>query len=114
METEPCRIYNSVNVLFNTGNENVIGIDLCFKLSDSSIVNIVERYNKDEQGWADNDIKSIEFNNKKIYTALPSTELTRLFDNVPRTAESQTTMGNRLMYGNTNYIELTTAVNSNS
>ena len=93
-------IFNSYNVLFNTGNENVVQLDLCFKLSDSSIVNIIERYNKYEQGWGDNQIKSIVFDNRKIYTALPSSELTRLFDNVPRIAKSQTTMGNRLMYGN--------------
>ena len=93
-------LYNSVSVSFNTGNENIIQIDLCFKLSDSSIVNIIERYVKDEQGWGNNEIKSINFNNKKIYTSLPSSELTRLFDNVPLIAKSQTTMGNRLMYGN--------------
>lgn len=93
-------IFNSYNVSFNTGNENVIQVDLCFKLSDSSIVNIIERYVKDDQGWGDDQIQSIQFNNKKIYTALPSSELTRLFDNVPLTAKSQTTMGNRLIYGN--------------
>jgi len=93
-------VFNSYDVSFNTGNENVIQVDLCFKLSDSSIVNIIERYVKDEQGWGDDQIQSIQFNNKKIYTALPSSELTRLFDNVPLTAKSQTTMGNRLMYGN--------------
>lgn len=93
-------IFNSYSVSFNTGNENIVQLDLCFKLSDSSIVNIIERYNKYEQGWGDNQIKSIIFDNRKIYTALPSSELTRLFDNVPRIAKSQTTMGNRLMYGN--------------
>jgi hypothetical protein len=93
-------VFNSYDVSFNTGNENVIQVDLCFKLSDSSIVNVIERYVKDEQGWIDNQIQSIQFNNKKIYTALPSSELTRLFDNVPLTAKSQTTMGNRLIYGN--------------
>jgi hypothetical protein len=93
-------VFNSYDVSFNTGNENVVQVDLCFKLSDSSIVNIIERYIKDEQGWGDDQIQSIQFNNKKVYTALPSSELTRLFDNVPLTAKSQTTMGNRLMYGN--------------
>ena len=93
-------VFNSYDVSFNTGNENVVQVDLCFKLSDSSIVNIIERYIKDEQGWGDDQIQSIQFNNKKIYTALPSSELTRLFDNVPLTAKSQTTMGNRLIYGN--------------
>jgi len=93
-------IFNSVNVSFNTGDNHVIGIDLCFKLSDSNIINVIERYRKSEQGWFDNEVKTISFNNRKIYTTLTESELLRLYDNVPRTAKSQTTMGNRLVYGN--------------
>lgn len=93
-------IFNSVNVSFNTGNKHVIGVDLCFKLSDSNIINVIERYKKSEQGWLDNEIQTISFNNRKIYTTLTESELLRLYDNVPRTAKSQTTMGNRLVYGN--------------
>ena len=93
-------LFNSVEVSFDTGGENVVGLDLCFKLSDSSIINIIERYNKLENGWSDNEEKSITFTNKKIYTVLPNSEINRLFDNVPLTAKSQTTMGNRLIYGN--------------
>lgn len=93
-------IFNSYSVSFDTGGKNVVEVDLCFKISDSSIVNIIERYNKQEEGWADNEIRGIVFDSKKIYTALPSSELNRLFDNVPRIAKSQTTMGNRLIYGN--------------
>ena len=93
-------IFNSVNISFNTGDKHVIGIDLCFKLSDSNIINVIERYNKSEQGWVDNNIQTISFNNRKIYTTLTESELLRLYDNVPRTAKSQTSMGNRLIYGN--------------
>ena len=93
-------IFNSVNVSFNTGDSNVIGIDICFKLSDSNIINVIEKYNKKNQGWLDNTIKEISFTNKKVYTTLTESELLRLFDNVPRLAKAQTTMGNRLMYGN--------------
>jgi len=93
-------IFNSVNVSFDTGNKHVIGIDLCFKLSDSNIINVIERYKKSEQGWSDNVTETISFNNRKIYTTLTESELLRLYDNVPRTAKSQTTMGNRLIYGN--------------
>jgi len=93
-------IFNSVIVGFNTGDYNVIGIDLCFKLSDSNIINVIERFNKKEQGWLDDTEQSISFNNKKIYTTLTESELLRLYDNVPRTAISQTVMGNRLVYGN--------------
>lgn len=93
-------VFNSVNVSFNTGDDNVIGIDLCFKLSDSNIINVIEKYNKKQEGWSDNITKDIIFTNKKIYTTLTESELLRLFDNVPRLAAAQTTMGNRLMYGN--------------
>ena len=93
-------IFNSVNVSFYTGNEHVIGIDLCFKLSDSNIINVIERYKKSEQGWLDDETQTISFNNRKIYTTLTESELLRLYDNVPRTAKSQTVMGNRLIYGN--------------
>jgi len=93
-------IFNGVNVSFNTGDYNVIGIDLCFKLSDSNIINVIEKYDKAEQGWSDNITQSVLFDNRKIYTVLTESELLRLYDNVPRTARSQTLMGNRLIYGN--------------
>jgi len=93
-------IFNSANISFNTGDYNVIGIDLCFKLSDSNIVNVIEKFNKAEQGWSDNVTRSVLFDNRKIYTVLTESELLRLYDNVPRTAKSQTVMGNRLVYGN--------------
>jgi hypothetical protein len=92
--------YNSVDVSFNTGPSNVVGVDLCFKLSDSNIVNVIDKYYKHDQGWLDNDTETINFTNQKIYTALTESELLRLFDNVPRLAKTQTTMGNRIFYGN--------------
>lgn len=93
-------IFNSVKVSFNTGDSNVIGVDLCFKYSNTSVVNVVEKYRKEEQGWADNTVQDIVFNNKKIYTTLPESELLRLYDNVPLISKAQTTMGNRIFYGN--------------
>lgn len=91
---------NTVDVTFNTGGEDVVGIDLCFKTSISNIINIVERFDKEEKGWNPNDDVTITFDNQKIYTALPESELLRLYDNVPKKAKSQTVMGNRIMYGN--------------
>ena len=93
-------VFNSYNISFNTGGKNVVGVDICFKLSDSSIVNIIEKFDKSDNAWGDNQIKSVQFDNKKIYTVLPNNEIKRLFDNVPLLARSQTTMGNRLIYGN--------------
>jgi len=93
-------IFNAARVTFNTGGSDVLGIDLCFKFSDENIVNIVEKYVKSEQSWGNNAPVVVVFDNKKIYTTLPESELLRLYDNVPHIAKAQTTMGNRIMYGN--------------
>jgi len=93
-------ISNSVNVTFNTGDKRVIGIDLCFKLSNSNVINVVEKFDKDEKKWNNNTDVTIRFDNQKIYTTLPESELLRLYDNVPKFAKTQTSIGNRIMYGN--------------
>lgn len=95
--------YNTAQVTFNTGPSRVVGIDLCFKYSDDNTIRVIDKYIKFEEGWADNVNKTISFTNKKIYTILPESEVLRLYDNVPRLAQAQTIMGNRLMYGN--YLE---------
>jgi hypothetical protein len=91
---------NRVEVEFNTGNKDVIGIDLCYKLSNSSIINVIERFNKEEKEWGDLNDVSISFDNQKIYTTLTESELLRTYDNVPKLAKTQTAIGNRIMYAN--------------
>lgn len=91
---------NSALVTFNTGQEDVVAVDLCFKLSNSNIINVVEKYKKSDKGWSNNTDVTVEFTNQKIYTTLPESELLRLYDNVPKYAKAQTTIGNRIMYGN--------------
>lgn len=91
---------NAVLIKFNTGSKDVVGVDVCFKQSNSNIVNVIERYNKEDEGWTNNDDVSITFDNQKIYTTLTQSELLRNYDNVPRLAKAQTTMGNRMMYAN--------------
>ena len=92
--------FNSANVSFNTGSKHVIGIDVCFKLSNSNVVHVIEKFDKSEEGWGNNEVKSVQFSNQKIFTTLPESELLRMFDNVPKVAKEQTLMGNRIMYGN--------------
>tara|TARA_R110001606_G_scaffold278751_1_gene427258 strand:+ start:890 stop:5359 length:4470 start_codon:yes stop_codon:yes gene_type:complete len=92
--------FNSAAIGINTGDENVTEIDVVFKLSNQSVINVIERFNKESQGWQDNQTYTINFNNRKIYTTLGTNEILRAFDNVPRKAQAQTIMGNRLMYGN--------------
>lgn len=92
--------FNAVNVSFSTGSERVKEVDLLFKDTNANNVYVVERFNKLENGWADNSIHTFQFNNSKIYSVLGTDELGRLYDNVPRKAQALTIMGNRLIYGN--------------
>jgi hypothetical protein len=96
-------IYNAVDISFNTGSLDIIGIDLLFKESGSTDINVIEKFNKEEEGWGDNVTQSIEFNNSKIYAKLAEKEYYRTFDNVPLTAETQDFIGSRLAYAN--YVE---------
>jgi hypothetical protein len=96
-------LFNGVDVSFYTGGDEVVGIDLCFKQINSNVINVIQKFSKEEQGWADNTTQTIEFSNSKIYSTLPQSELLRLFDNVPLKAKAQTEMGNRIFYGN--YVE---------
>ena len=95
--------YNACKVTYYTGNSLVLGIDLLFKQSESNIIKIIEKQNKADLGIPNNSYQTLTFDNSKIFTVLPEAELLRLYDNVPRFAQAQTLMGNRLMYGN--YIE---------
>ena len=95
--------FNTAIVSYNTGGELVVGIDLLFKQSDNNIIKVIEKLDKDLLGLPDNSIQTFSFNNSKIFTVLPESEILRLYDNVPRLAKAQTIMGNRLMYGN--YVE---------
>lgn len=95
--------YNACKVYYDTGNELVVGIDLLFKQANSNIIKVIEKLDKVKLGIPNNVTQVYNFDNSKIYTVLPESELLRLYDNVPRLAKSQTIMGNRLMYGN--YLE---------
>jgi hypothetical protein len=92
--------YNTAVVGVNTGGSDVIGIDICFKLGNDSDVRVMQKYIKEEAGWPDGVVQTVNFTNQQIYTLLPSSEILRLYDNVPLIAQAQTVMGNRLMYGN--------------
>ena len=91
---------NSAIVSVNSGGPLVVGFDILFKEDTDSTIKVIEKFNKQDLGIADNINYSIVFDNGKIYTILPDYEILRLYDNVPRFAQAQTIMGNRLMYGN--------------
>ena len=92
--------YNAAIVTFETGGPLVVGIDLLFKQANNSIIKVIEKLDKALMGIPNDTYQSLTFNNSKIFTILPDSEILRLYDNVPRFAKAQTIMGNRLMYGN--------------
>ncbi|MCP3686370.1 MAG: hypothetical protein GY861_27315, partial [bacterium] len=94
---------NNVIISLDTGGPLVKGFDLLFKESNSNIIKVAQKFDKSRDGIADNVNFDYNFSGNKIFTILPDSELLRLFDNVPRLAQAQTIMGNRLMYGN--YVE---------
>ena len=98
--------------------ENVVQVDLLYKNSSSPNVYVVEkiRYNdlKDisistpnanntgvvitsENNWTAN---FYEVTSDIIYSVLPSNQILRPFDNVPKKALAQEITGNRIVYGN--------------
>ena len=95
--------FSLVNITINTGDERVTDIEVVFKESRSTTVYLVERYNKDNEGWVDDEIRVLNFSNSKIYRAIPDDQLPRLYDNVPRLARTLEVIGNRLVFGN--YLE---------
>lgn len=94
---------NMCDVTYNSGGPLVIGVDLLFKDMNSSIIKVIEKLDKVEQGLSDNTNYIYTFTNSKIFTILADSEILRLNDNVPLLAQAQTMMGNRVMYGN--YLE---------
>ena len=88
--------FNAAEVTFNTGSKRVMEVDVLYKFSNSTTIFKIDTYNKAQSGWGDNQDRTIEFSNSKIYTVLGSDEILRLYDNVPRLAKAQTIMANRL------------------
>ena len=102
--------YNKVNITFDTGDQFVEEIQALYFDTYSLNVYIVDNYNKADIGINDNYRYTIDFSANKIYTPLESSEVTRLFDNVPLTAKAQDIIGNRLLYGN--YVQFRDIVNA--
>ena len=102
--------FNGVRIGFSTGSERVIQVDLLYKDSNTNSIYVIERFKKDDYGWANDTNQEYVFSNSKIYSVIGSDELLRQYDNVPLLAKAQTIMGNRLMYGN--YVDGYDIVNS--
>lgn len=104
--------FNSVRVTVETGNQFVKEIQILVKDTRDINVSIIDSYSKDKLQIANDVSYTITFNTNKIYAALPTDQLTRLYDNVPLLAKAQDVVGNRLSYGN--YVQFRDIVDSNN
>lgn len=94
---------NQCVITYNSGGPLVVGVDLLWKDMDTGVIKVIEKLNKEDLGLFNDTEYDYTFSNSKIFTILPTSEILRLYDNVPLFSQAQTLMGNRLVYGN--YIE---------
>ena len=93
-------------VLNSITPKDVVQIDILYKDDSSPNVYSIDTIRPDENGPsgtpADNDWNNgyYKIRTENIYAALPSNQILRPFDNVPRYAKSQEVAANRLIYGN--------------
>lgn len=100
LNTSMVNAYSDVTIEYNTGSKNVVEVDLLFKESNSPNIYVIETINKTNQNLSDNTNNTYLFKNNKVFKVLAESELLRVYDNVPLTAQTQQLIGNRLVYGN--------------
>ena len=93
-------------------SEEVVQIDILYKESNSPVIYTVDNISKTDivingglNAWNTiNDSLSFQgkytITSENIYAAIPSNQILRHFDNVPRRALAQSITGNRVVYGN--------------
>ena len=84
--------------------EDVVEVDLLYKEEDSPNVYVIETIKPDaelnvfsQNQWSMNEFK---IENENIKSVLPSNQMLRPWDNVPKKALAQEITGNRIVYGN--------------
>ena len=94
--------------------EDVVQVDILYKQENSNVVYSIANIKKDSEEW--NELGSSQLyesentqstsqgkyiiTSESIHAALPSNQLLRPWDNVPKKALSQEIIGNRVVYGN--------------
>jgi len=78
----------------------VVEIDILYKESSQNILKVIETLDIDDYSTSTDDFINYEYLGKKPIKALESSELSRVYDNVPVRAKTQSTSGNRIIYGN--------------
>jgi len=103
--------YNSVRITVETGNQFVKEIQVLVRDTRNINVGIIDSFSKSKLNISNDSSYVFSFNNNKVYAALPTDQLTRLYDNVPLLAKAQDMIGNRLAYGN--YVQFRNIVDCN-
>ena len=90
---------------FSLVPDDILEVDLLYKESGSKTCYSVKTIKRTDKEWPDMkaDPKArgcFELDTEVIYAALPSNQLLRPYDNVPRCAKAQEITANRLVYGN--------------
>jgi len=94
--------------------KEVIQVDILYKESNSPVIYTVDNVFYDSTSWsttnASLDLQGVyKINSENIYSAIPSNQILRPWDSVPRKALAQSVVGNRVVYGN--YLENYNIVN---
>ncbi len=84
--------------------DDIICIDILYKSTDSPVVYVVKTIEKNiDPEWSTagtNVLSDIHITSDMVHKALPSDQILRSWDNVPRVAKGQEIVGNRLIYAN--------------
>ena len=91
---------NIFNYVSPATPEDVKEIEIIFKDHNSTNARVIKSIKRNTAKWS---TTGISINSEVFGNNLPSSQLTRIFDNVPRKANAQEFVGNRLMFGN--YLE---------
>jgi len=77
-------------------------IDILFKESNSNIINVIEtiEISRVQAQIPGGTVYEYEYQSRKPYKVLPSSETTRTYDKVPVRALAQEVISNRIVYGN--------------
>ena len=76
---------------------DVVGVDILYKDTSSTIVYLVKSISNKDGEWHKN---RLDITSEMVHMAIPSSQILRAWDNVPRVAKAQEVTGNRVVYGN--------------
>jgi len=84
--------------------DDIDSVDILYKSTDSPVVYVIKTINRDiDPEWFGSSgvtANEVLITSDMVYKALPSNQILRSFDNVPRFAKAQEIIGNRIVYAN--------------